>query len=244
MFSPMAGAMSRRPTGIPLPKEFPMAPASPAQIAYLTEFLQERHRDVKLDDVMELAQRMADTLDEQVAHADALLYEDFRAIADEISGLKREMSSLRPDHMRFERIPEAGRELDAVVESTEEASGAIMTAAEEIMAADASDPEAYKAMVDERMIIIFEACAFQDLTGQRIRKVIKTLTWIDERIGQLATRLKLTGGDEAPQEDEDERRMRELILHGPQMKGEGVSQDAVDDFFSKSDQDDIDKLFD
>lgn len=222
-----------------------MAPATPAQIAHLAEFLKAGHNDVKLDDVMEMAERMAQTLDATVAHADALLHEEFRAIASEITSLKREMSSLRPDHMRFERIPEAGRELDAVVESTEEASSAIMTAAEEIMAADFADPDAYKAMVDERMIIIFEACAFQDLTGQRIRKVIKTLTWIDERIAQLAQKLKLEGaGDEPEAETEDERRMRELILHGPQMKGEGVSQDAVDDFFSKSDQDDIDKLFD
>lgn len=222
-----------------------MAPATPAQIAHLAEFLKSSHGDVKLDDVMELAERMAETLDATVAHTDALLHEEFRTIASEITRLKREMSSLRPDHMRFERIPEAGRELDAVVESTEEASSAIMTAAEEIMAADITDPDAYKAMVDERMIIIFEACAFQDLTGQRIRKVIKTLTWIDERIAHLAQRLKLEGaGEQDEEEDEDERRMRELILHGPQMKGEGVSQDAVDDFFSKSDQDDIDKLFD
>lgn len=221
-----------------------MAPATPAQIATLAEFLKAGHDDVKLDDVMELAERMAETLDDAVAHVDALLHEEFRAIAAEIGSLKREMSSLRPDHMRFERIPEAGRELDAVVESTEEASGAIMTAAEEIMAADASDPAAYKAMVDERMIIIFEACAFQDLTGQRIRKVIKTLTWIDERIAHLAQKLKLAGADAEPEdESEDERRMRELLLHGPQMKGDGVTQDAVDDFFALSDQEDIDKLF-
>ena len=33
------------------------------------------------------------------------------------------------------------------------------------MAADASDPAAYKAMVDEKMLVIFEACSFQDITG-------------------------------------------------------------------------------
>lgn len=212
-----------------------MAPASPAQIAYLTEFLQERHRDVKLDDVMELAQRMADTLDEQVAHADALLYEDFRAIADEISGLKREMSSLRPDHMRFERIPEAGRELDAVVESTEEASGAIMTAAEEIMAADASDPEAYKAMVDERMMLIFEACSFQDITGQRVAKVIETLQHIEARVSRFAEAINTADAEGYMTEDErrrEERKMRN-ILHGTQLDGEGADQSQVDALFSK-----------
>jgi chemotaxis protein CheZ len=223
-----------------------MAQPTPAQIAYLAEFLRSSRSDLKLNDVMELAERMAKALDDTLANVDAILHEEFKTIAQEIGALKREMASLRPDHMRFERLPEAGRELDAVVESTEEASGAIMTAAEEIMAADASDPQAYKAYVDERMIVIFEACAFQDLTGQRIKKVVKTLNWIEERIAALAQKLKITGADEAavPEEEtDDERRMRELILHGPQMKGEGVSQTAVDDFFAKSDQDDIDKLF-
>ena len=49
--------------------------------------------------------------------------------------------------------------------------------------------------------------------------------------------------DEDPDETDDERRMRELILHGPQHVGEGVSQDFVDDVFASNDQDDIDALF-
>ena len=32
---------------------------------------------------------------------------------------------------------------------------------------------------------IFEACSFQDITGQRINKVIKLLDSIDERVGKL-----------------------------------------------------------
>jgi chemotaxis protein CheZ len=224
-----------------------MAQPTPAQIAYLAEFLRSSRTDLKLNDVMELAEHMAKALDDTLANVDVLLHQEFQSIAAEIGALKRDMASLRPDHLRFERIPEAGRELDAVVESTEEASSSIMTAAEEIMAADVSDPDAYKAFVDERMILIFEACAFQDLTGQRIRKVVKTLNWIEERIATLAQKLKFTGADEAEaaaEETEDEKRMRELILHGPQMKGDGVTQNAVDDFFAQSDQNDIDKLFD
>lgn len=218
--------------------------ASAEQIDILVEFLRQGRDDVKLNDVMDMAERMAKTLDATIARTDAILHTEFRTIAAEISSLKREIAELRPDHFRFDRIPAAGRELDAVVESTQEATETIMAAAEEIMAADAADPEAYKALVDEKMIVIFEACSFQDLTGQRVRKVVKTLAWIEERVSSLAAKLNLADGNAAEAEEtEDERRMRELILHGPQMKGEGVTQTAVDDFFSKSDQDDIDKLF-
>ena len=224
-----------------------MAPASPEQLTHIVEFLRRERRDLSLGDVMVLAERMAATLDETVARVDTLLHDEFRTIVGEIAALRRDIGGLRPDHMRFERIPEAGRELDAVVEATETATVAIMEAAETIMAADTSDPDAYKALVDDKMIVVFEACSFQDITGQRIRKVVRTLGWIEERLGQLSRKLKIAdvdGDDDHLAESEDERRRRELILHGPQMKGEGVSQDYVDDVFAVSDQDAIDKLFD
>ena len=222
-----------------------MAPAQPEQLARIVDFLQKERRDLSLDDVMSLAESMAETLDDTVARVDTLLHDEFRSIVGEIASLRREIGAFRPGHMRFEKIPEAGRELDAVVEATETATNAIMEAAEEIMAADAADPDAYKAMVDEKMLVVFEACSFQDITGQRIRKVVRTLGWIESRLAKLADALKIGEGveDEDPDETDDERRMRELILHGPQHEGEGVSQDFVDDVFASNDQDDIDALF-
>lgn len=219
-----------------------MAPG-PEQLTHIVDFLRRERRDLSLDDVMVLAERMAATLDETVACVDTLLHDEFRAIVGEITALRREIGGLRPDHMRFERIPEAGLELDAVVEATETATVAIMEAAEEIMSADASDPAAYKTLVDDKMIVIFEACSFQDITGQRIRKVVRTLSWIEERLGRLTHTLKIESSEGHESETEEERRRRELILHGPQMKGAGVSQDFVDDVFNTSNQDDIDKLF-
>ncbi len=220
-----------------------MAPANPDQLSHIVDFLKRERRDLSLDDVMVLAERMAETLDDTVARVDTLLHGEFKSIVGEIAALRREIGSFRPGHMRFEKIPEAGLELDAVVEATETATTTIMEAAETIMAADTTDADAFKALVDEKMMDIFEACSFQDITGQRIRKVVRTLGWIEERLGSLASRLKFNEDVEPEPETEDEKRMRELILNGPQMKGAGVSQDFVDDVFAVSDQDDIDKLF-
>jgi chemotaxis protein CheZ len=157
------------------------------QLELVVEFLQRKGRtNVKLEDIIGLAETMAQTLDKSVQKVDIHLHEEFCAIASEISLLKREIYELRPDQMRFERIPEAGRELDVVIEATEEATHVIMEAAEVIMAASNADPDAYKALVDDKMIAIFEACTFQDLTGQRLRKVVKTLSWVENRITSLA----------------------------------------------------------
>lgn len=222
-----------------------------ARIARLADYMRDkRDRETSLTEVMSLAEVMADSLHGFFAAFDDGLSAELIAISQEIAEMKSEIGALRPGEIRDGHIPDAGRELDAVVEATETATHTIMEAAETIMSADAADPAAYKDLVDQKVIEIFEACSFQDITGQRITKVVETLQAIERRVSRFADRLKMFDGEaeaEAAAEEECARtkRKRELILHGPQHKGEGVSQDDVDAFFSgAASQDDIDKLFD
>jgi chemotaxis protein CheZ len=89
--------------------------------------------------------------------------------------------------MHRESIPAAGQELDAIVTATESASNRILECAEQVMEADASNAARYKAFVDARMLSVFEACEFQDITGQRIAKVIDTLQQIEARVARFAS---------------------------------------------------------
>ena len=71
----------------------------------------------------------------------------------------------------------SGLELEAVVQATETAANQIMEAAEVIgdwVHSDRRDP-ADLAVVAEKVNAIFEACTFQDITGQRIRRAIEHL---------------------------------------------------------------------
>ena len=211
-----------------------------------------RPNDVSLGDVMHLAEAMADSLTDFLQNLDSAIYRDFADIAGHISAMKHEIGNLRAADMKHNRVPEAGRELDAIVEATEEATHTIMESAEAIMAADPGDADAYNTVVNDNVMRIFEACSFQDITGQRISKVVDTLAYIDDRVSTFVERLKLIDIEaEAAEETEADRRKRELILHGPQHKGEGVSQDDIDAMLAEegataddSSQDDIDKLFD
>lgn len=224
-----------------------MAAMTKENVARVIDFLEEtksRDGEVSLSDVMHLAEVMSGSMHEVLSKIQPAVTEELTAIAGEISRLKEEITALRATDMKTSRIPEAGRELDAIVESTEDATNTIMEAAEEIMSADASDPQAYQDLVSGKMISIFEACTFQDITGQRISKVVSTLNFIDERVTAFVDKLRLPddmGGD--AEETEEERRKRELILHGPQHDGEGVSQDDIDAMLAEA-QADIDKLFD
>ena len=94
------------------------------------------------------------------------------------------------------------------------------------MAADASDPAAYKALVDEKMMIIFEACSFQDITGQRIAKVVETLQHIEQRVARFADVMKAKDIEGFLSENERARneRKEKYLLNGPQLAGEGVDQ--------------------
>lgn len=74
----------------------------------------------------------------------------------------------------------SGLELEAVVQVTESAANTIMEAAEAIQdwMSGGRDPALLPAIA-ERVNAIFEACAFQDLTGQRIRRAIQHLQQVE-----------------------------------------------------------------
>ena len=81
----------------------------------------------------------------------------------------------------------SGLELEAVVQATETAANQIMEAAEAIgdwLASGNREPGSVQAVV-ERINAIFEACTFQDLTGQRIRRAIEHLQKVETMLGGM-----------------------------------------------------------
>ena len=120
------------------------------------------------------------------------------------------------------------------MQATETATNTIMECAEALMGADASDPAAYKALVDEKMMMIFEACSFQDITGQRIAKVVETLQHIEERVARFAQVMKAKDleGFLTDQEKARAERRERLLLNGPQAIGTAIKQDDIDSLFN------------
>jgi chemotaxis protein CheZ len=206
--------------------------------------------------VMRQAQVSAEALRPVFNAIDAAIYRELKAIADYISFLRSEIGELQANEMREKRIPAAGEELHAVVNATEAAGNAIMASAEAVMAHEAKTLEEYKSFVEEQMLAIFEACSFQDLTGQRITKVVQTLEQIETRVSRFAVATNANDKDGFANEDEAARaeRAEALLLHGPALEGEGIVQNEVDALLDSpkldgsaesgaSSQGDIDKLF-
>jgi len=198
------------------------------------DFLQNKCADeTTLADVLDLAEILARTMQRFFADMDSAIYRELRQIAGYIESLKREIGVLKANDIKTSRIPAAGQELSEVCKATEIATNTIMECAEAVMAADGRDPAAYKALVEEKMMMIFEACAFQDITGQRISKVVATLQLIDERVSRFAKAIAAKDSGEPGSEAErarEERRQR-LLLNGPQLGGPETSQSEVDAMF-------------
>src|SRR5712691_2534520 len=111
-------------------------------------------------------------------------------IADAIRRTKQEMGGLEESAFIGPQMARVGRELDAVVTGTEQATQNILKAAEDIdqiastMSSLLKGEYAQGLAQDMRdhVVKIFEACNFQDLTGQRISKVVTTLKFIENHI--------------------------------------------------------------
>lgn len=193
----------------------------------------ERLRDceeLELDDALALAETSIRALTALAKADDSIAESRIDEMAGRVSRLKAGISQLQAHHLRNRHIPEAGSELDATVEATEIAASRIMEAAEAILDAGGSKPKAYRETVNAQITAIFEACAFQDIAGQRISKVRDNLNSIDTRVARFAEAVGASREEwsESEQDAARDRRRKKLLLNGPARAGEGVSQDDID----------------
>jgi chemotaxis protein CheZ len=114
---------------------------------------------------------------------------------------------------------------------TESATNDIMLAAEDMMALDLSDPDFATEQVNAGCMRIFEACSFQDITGQRIANVLKTLQLVEAKIEQLETAWA-GASSVAPEAPAPAPHSDAALLNGPALEGEGIEQDFVDQLFA------------
>jgi len=125
----------------------------------------------------------------------------------------------------------SGLELEAVVQATEEAANRIMEAAEAIgdwLREGKNDPVSMQE-VNAKVNAIFEACSFQDVTGQRIRRAIQHLQQVENMLTEMAP------GEHAPA-------VERVVVHAPYNNAGALTaehheaspdlgQDAVDSLF-------------
>ena len=188
------------------------------------------------------AQALLDTYRAQIEQCEKLKVE-LDLIHDAINRTKREIAVLHGKSFDGQEMAKVNGELGAVVGGTEQATQQILEAAESIdQAASAlskvNSPEQQKILseeIQERVISIFEACNFQDLTGQRITKVMTTMRFIEQHINAM---MEIWGGVDAIRAHApvivDTREGDAKLLNGPKLEGDvgHASQDDIDALFN------------
>ncbi|OKO73924.1 protein phosphatase CheZ [Bradyrhizobium sp. NAS96.2] len=164
-------------------------------------------------------------------------------IHDAISRTKREIAVLHGKSFNGEEMAKVNGELGAVVGGTEQATQQILEAVEAIDQAATAlannvTPDQQKRLsedIQERVVSIFEACNFQDLTGQRISKVMQTMKFIEQHINEM---MNIWGGVDAIKTHTppivDTREGDARLLNGPKLDGDAghASQDDIDAMFN------------
>src|SRR4051812_36334501 len=107
-------------------------------------------------------------------------------LSGQLKGIKEQIAGLIA--MPAAATHNSGLELEAVVQqATEAAANRIMEAAEAIgdWLRDGRDDPAAMQVVNEKVNAIFEACSFQDLTSQRIRRAIQHLQQVETMLTDM-----------------------------------------------------------
>jgi chemotaxis protein CheZ len=166
------------------------------------------------------------------------IFNELKSLQKIIDETRKEIGITGAGDISEKHIPTATDELDAVVEATAEATGTIMDAVEEIEDIAEKLDEENASKISENVTKIYEACSFQDITGQRITKVVTTLKAIEEKVDKLMAIMgeKMPGALSKPRPAEEEKTGDAALLNGPQMADQAITQNEIDQL--------LDDLFD
>lgn len=150
---------------------------------------------------------------------DDKVYAHVKGISKLIADLRDDIKNTKVEEAAKVHVPLASDELSEVLKSIEGATNSIMEQTEAIEAHETASkiPE-----VQDSVTKIYEACSFQDITGQRISKIIRAIQSIDRAINDL---IGDVSGAELPAKKQT---YEESLLNGPQNEEDAISQDEID----------------
>jgi chemotaxis protein CheZ len=186
-------------------------------------------RCIALEDVGAMFMQMASTLNPAGSTADQFMHQEIRRLAQDINNAKKEIFSISSDEKSETVLTDASMHLDEVIKATEKATNTIMDSADQIQNLVAGVGGDKETKITEATTRIYDACTFQDISGQRITKVIKLLGNIEERIAKLNSLFGST--DHVPKAANDPMSDKAL-LNGPQLAGQAASQTDIDALFN------------
>ena len=158
---------------------------------FLDEYA-KRNRHSDTDSILIAMKRIEGAISQQRETSEMDKFRlDVLEMSRAIARTRDEISAIKPTDGTNGRLTEATDELDSIVAATETATSDILAAAEKVQEAawtlreNGALPEICEAL-DELATNIYTSCSFQDLTAQRIRRVIATIDFLEKRVNAMA----------------------------------------------------------
>lgn len=188
------------------------------------------------DPIEQAVRQVLGSLAGDLTTTEASLLAEMEALGREVRRAKSEIAALRVEDINDSHIPRATDELDAVVEHTANATNEILDVCEGLEAMQSRLVPAEGEKLGALVTRIYEACSFQDITGQRISKVVSALKAIESRVAAVTARFS-TGEALPPPPPPPAAPVTEgrALANGPQMPGAGSSQADIDKLLASFD---------
>jgi chemotaxis protein CheZ len=176
--------------------------------------------------ITEVVRAVLTTISDELTAKETSLLREVEELGQMIANTKSEIAALRVDDITDHDIPFATDELDAIVAHTAHATNAILESCEmldEVAASLQGDPAVKLQAATTK---IYEACGFQDITGQRITKVVTTLKTIEGKVAHIVATFGSAGahtGGIVSRAAPDGN-----LLNGPQLASHAMDQSDID----------------
>ena len=162
-------------------------------------------------------------------------------MASSIGRAKIEIAAIKhPEAEGDDRLGAASNELKTIVRATENATSNILEASEHVnghleslrlLVGDDGDLAPLADQISNHVLVIMESCNFQDLTGQRITKVVQTLEFIEQRVRAIIEAWGVEEFKGIPLPEKTQVHSSDTLVSGPQEEGDGISQEEIDALF-------------
>ena len=177
---------------------------------------------------------------QQPSHGIDLIRRDLIEMSEAIARTRVEIASIKAPDGNSHVSVSATEELDSIVTATERATSEILAAVEAMQEALwglREEPGLERACnaIQDRLTEVITACSFQDITGQRIQKVVQVLRFLESRVHSIIEIWDIDDG-EIEEAAPPEAGSRRQLLNGPQNERDALKQADVDSIIDTLDE--------
>ncbi len=213
-------------------------PLEAAALVARLDRIRVRHPDPAPEAIAEVVRAVLATMEGDLTATETALLGEVAELGRTIAAAKAEIAALRVNDINASHIPSATDELDAIVAHTARATESILETCETLdrVAGELSGETQrdLSAQLQDATTRIYEACSFQDITGQRITKVVATLKTIEVKVAHIIAAFTDRRRNGEP-ESFPEAPLAEEMLHGPQLPANAMDQNDIDKLLASFD---------